>query len=232
MKQLSCVAIDDEPLALELIEEYISRIPSLQLKQTFEDAISGSEYLKSNKVDLLFVDINMPDITGIDLVKSLPEKPMIIFTTAYRHFAVEGFELQALDYLVKPIEFDRFKKAVDKALDFQTYRAATTSVQQQSLYVHSEYRMIKIEVSDIEYIESMEDYIKIYLVDNPKPILTLMTMKKAMEKLPQEEFTRIHRGYIVNNKFVKSIQNKKVQLRSTELPIGNTYGELLAKWSK
>src|SRR4051794_5676369 len=116
--QIKCVAIDDEPLALNLIKEYTNRFPSLRLVQTFDDAISGAEFLRSNQVDLLFIDINMPDISGIELVRSLKEKPMIIFTTAYRKFAFEGFELDALDYLLKPIEFERFEKAVNKAIDY------------------------------------------------------------------------------------------------------------------
>lgn len=233
MKQLTCVAIDDEPLALDLISEYISKLPVLNLKEAFEDAISGSEYLKQHQIDLLFVDINMPDISGIDLVRSLPQKPMIIFITAYRNFAVEGFELQAVDYILKPIEFDRFKQAVEKAVDFQAYRlAADKNQQQESLYVYSEYRMIKIVVDEIEYIESMEDYIKIHLVDHPKPVLTLMTMKKVLEKLPQEGFTRIHRSYIVRDQYIKSIHNRKVQLKSIELPLGASYTDILTKWSR
>lgn len=233
MKQLTCVAIDDEPLALELIEQYVSRFPSLKLLKTFEDAISGSEFIQRNPVDLLFVDINMPDITGIELVRSLEVKPIIIFTTAYKNFAFEGFELQALDYLLKPIDFARFSKAVDKALDFYNYRSASAKHQQQdSLYVYSEYHMIKINMDEIEYIESMEDYIKIYLIDQPKPILTLMTLKKVLEKLPAENFSRIHRSYIVNQQQIKSIHNKKIQVKSTELPIGNSYSDIISKWSR
>jgi two-component system LytT family response regulator len=233
MKQLTCIAIDDEPLALELLEQYISRFPSLKLLHTFEDAISGSEFIKGNQVDLLFVDINMPDISGIELVKSLDPKPMIIFTTAYKNYAFEGFELQAVDYLLKPIDFDRFSKAVEKAVDFHRYKSTPTqTTEQKNLYVYSEYRMIRIDLQDIEYIESMEDYIKIFLTSQPKPVLTLMTLKKVLEKLPPENFCRIHRSYIVALPHIKSIHNKKVQLRSAELPIGNSYSEIINRWSK
>jgi len=185
--QLKCVAIDDEPLALELMKKYISSFPALQLINTFEDAISGAEFLKQTKIDLLFIDINMPDISGVDLVRALADKPMIIFTTAYKNYAFEGFELQAIDYLLKPIDQKRFAAAVNKAVEYAEYKNAEKSIGDESLYVHSEYRTIKINISDIEYIESMQDYIKIYLVNNPKPILTLLTLKNALEKLKQEK---------------------------------------------
>src|SRR3954463_6165937 len=162
MTKLKCIAIDDEPLALELIKKYAERIPALQLLYTFSDAMTGAEYLSKNNVDVLFVDINMPDITGIELVRSLEKKPMVIFTTAYKNYAFEGFELEALDYLLKPIDFERFSKAVDKALDYYKYKNSTvTDDNAASLYVYSEYRMVRIDLKDIEYIESMEDYIKI-----------------------------------------------------------------------
>lgn len=233
MKQLTCIAIDDEPLALNLIEEYVSRLPSLKMLKTFDDAISGSEYIKANPVDVLFVDINMPDITGIELVRSLEKKPMIIFTTAYKNFAYEGYELQAIDYLLKPIDFDRFNKAVEKAVDYFHYKNATQKeTEQGSLYVYSEYRMIKIELGDIEYIESMEDYIKIHLQSQPKPVLTLMPLKKILEKLPEANFKRVHRSYIVALGKIKSIHNKKIQLKSAEIPIGNSYSDVVGQWSK
>jgi two-component system LytT family response regulator len=233
MKQLTCIAIDDEPLALNLIEGYVSKLPALKLLKTFEDALYASEFLQNNQVDLLFVDINMPDINGIELVRSLTVKPMVIFTTAYKNFAFEGFELQALDYLLKPIDFTRFSKAVEKAVDFYQYKTvALRQPDAESLYVYSEYRMIKIELNNIEYIESMEDYIKIHLLDQPKPILTLMALKKVLEKLPEDRFKRIHRSYVVALQQIKSIHNKKVQLKSAELPVSNSYYDLISKWSQ
>ncbi|KLT64882.1 LytTR family DNA-binding domain-containing protein [Pedobacter sp. BMA] len=221
---LRCVAIDDEPLALELIKTYVARFPGLQLIQVFEDALSGAEYLKQNPVDLLFVDVNMPDITGVELVRSLVASPMIIFTTAYRNYAFESYELQAIDYLLKPIDFSRFTAAVEKAIDFYKYKSATQeSISDESIYVYSEYKMIKILLRDIEYIESMGDYLKIYLSGNEKPILTLMTMKKILEKLPEDSFARVHRSFIVALAKIKSIHNRKVNLSSAELPIGDAY---------
>jgi len=229
---IRCVAIDDEPPALMLIREYAARCPELQLLQSFDDAISGGKFLQQNSIDLLFIDINMPDITGLDLVRSLEEKPMIIFTTAHKKFAIDGFELDAIDYLLKPISFDRFSKAVNKATEFFEYRKKSAIEETESLFVYSEYRMIKIPLTDIEYIESLEDYIRINLVTG-KPIMTLMTMKKVLEKLPGSKFSRIHRSYIVAAGKVKSIQNRKAKLSSSvELPISDSYLDFIDEWKK
>ncbi len=220
---LTCIAIDDEPLALELISTYVSRIPGLQLLEVFEDAISGAAYLQQKPVELLFLDINMPDISGIDLARSLVQKPMIIFTTAYKQFAFEGFELEAIDYLLKPIHFKKFTKAAEKALTLKNYKSSALTAQEDAFfYVHSEYRMVKILLKDIEYIESMEDYIKIHL-SGQKPVLSLLSLKKTMLLLPAEQFVRIHRSFIVPVSKVKSIQNKKIQLSTVLLPIGEVY---------
>ncbi len=231
MNKLKCIAIDDEPLALSLIRSYVARFPSLELINTFEDAISGAEYLQRHSVDLLFVDINMPDITGIDLVRSLDPRPMVIFTTAYKNFALEGFELEALDYLLKPIDQARFKKAVDRAIDFYAYKHPSTSnAQQDHLYVFSEYRQVKINLAEVEYMESMEDYVKIYSTGQPKPVITLVTLKKMLEKLPQDRFKRIHRSYIIAVDKVKFIHNRKLSLTEAELPIGESYTESVRHW--
>jgi DNA-binding LytR/AlgR family response regulator len=230
--QLKCVAIDDEPLALELLQEYISRFPQLKLVHTFDDAISAVELLRNTKVDLLFIDINMPDITGIDLVRSLQEKPLVIFTTAHKQFAIEGFELDAVDYLLKPINFDRFTRAVHKAIDYYKYKNTPSQEENDSLFVHSEYKLVKIPLNDIEYIESLEDYIKIHIAGT-KPVLTLLSMKKVLDKLPADKFQRIHRSYIVSVSRVKSIQNRKVQLSSAvELPISDSYVQFINNWKK
>ncbi|WP_259067151.1 LytR/AlgR family response regulator transcription factor [Mucilaginibacter sp. X4EP1] len=230
--QLKCIAIDDEPLALEIMQRHIAEFTALKLMHVFEDAISAAEYLKQHPVDLLFIDIDMPDITGIDLVRSLTDRPMVIFTTAYKKFAYEGFELEALDYLLKPITIERFSAAVNKAVDYVKYRQSERSDADESIYVHSEYRMIKINIKEIEYIESMQDYIKIYLCGVEKPVLTLLPMKSALEKLPAGQFARIHRSYIVARKHVRSIHNRKVQLKSIELPVGNNYTDFIKSWSK
>ncbi|MBO9199612.1 MULTISPECIES: LytR/AlgR family response regulator transcription factor [Niastella] len=230
--QLKCIAIDDEPLALELLQEYISRFPQLKLVHTFDDAISAVELLRNTRVDLLFIDINMPDITGIDLVRSLHEKPIVIFTTAHKQFAIEGFELDAVDYLLKPINFDRFTRAVNKAIDYFKYKSTPAQEENDSLFVHSEYKLVKIPLNEIEYIESLEDYIKIHITGT-KPVLTLLSMKKVLEKLPADKFQRIHRSYIVAVSRVKSIQNRKVQLSTgVELPISDSYVQFINNWKK
>ena len=228
---IRCIAIDDEPPALVLLKEYISQCPGLQLLQTFDDAITGGEYLQQNPVDLLFIDINMPDITGLDLVRLLEEKPMIVFTTAHKKFAIDGFEMDAVDYLLKPISFDRFLKAVNKATEYFDYKRKSKE-EPESLFVYSEYRMVKILLADIEYIESLEDYIRINLTAG-KPVMTLMTMKKVLEKLPVNKFKRIHRSYIVATDKVKSVLNRKATLVSTtELPISDSYLDFIAEWKK
>ncbi|HEY8733898.1 MAG TPA: LytTR family DNA-binding domain-containing protein [Puia sp.] len=220
---VKCIAIDDEPLALELIREYVGRFPKLQLVQTFDDGISGSEFLKNSKIDLLFIDINMPDINGIDLIRSLSNKPLIIFTTAHRKFAIEGFELEAVDYLLKPISYDRFEKAIQKVIEYSAYKSLGLHDDSGVLFVRSEYRLIKINISDIEYIESLEDYVKIH-VGRDKYILTLMTLKGLLDKLPSNKFKRIHRSYIISLVHLRSILNRKAKLLSgLELPIGDSY---------
>ena len=208
------------------------QFPQLELIQTFDDAISGGEFLRNTKIDLLFADINMPDITGLDLVRALDERPMIIFTTAHKKFAHEGFELDAIDYLLKPVTFERFSKAVRKAIDYYNYKARTVNEATDNLFVYSEYRMIKIDVNEIEYIESLEDYIRIHVV-NSKSVLTLMPLKKVLEKLPQDKFRRIHRSYVVAIDKVTSVQNRKAKLTSSqELPISNTYSGFIDEWKK
>ena len=231
MMPIKCVLIDDEPLALEILKQYIQQFPQLELVKSFEDAIEGGSYLKNNPVDLLFIDINMPDIKGTDLVKNLPPGPMIIFTTAYKNYALEGFELDAIDYLLKPIAFERFTKAVQKAISFYQFKK-TTQADGGSLFVRSEYQLVKIDFNEIEYIESVEDYIRIY-VTNGKPVMTLMTMKAVLDKLPQNGFARIHRSYIVSLSKIKSVVNRKVTLHSgRELPISNSYVDFIKEWAR
>lgn len=227
---ITCIAIDDEPPALLLLTQYIAQFNQLQLVHTFSDAISGSEYLRNNLVDLLFIDINMPDITGLDLVKSLEQKPMIVFTTAYKKFALEGFELDAIDYLLKPVSPERFAKAVNKAVEYHQFKNQTVPQPYEHLFVYSEYKMVKIAAADIVYIESLEDYIRIHLKNDTR-IMTLMTMKKVLDSLPPDKFSRIHRSYIVANEAVTTIHNRKATLSNEkELPISESYLDFIDKW--
>lgn len=226
--QLRWVAIDDEPPALDLLKSYAAKMPVLKMINVFDDAVAGAEFIRNNAVDLLFLDINMPDINGLDVLKSLDVKPLTIFTTAYKKFAFEGFELDAVDYLLKPFEFERFSKAISKALEKHEQKKAPKQQESDAIYVRSEYQLVKIELDSIEYIESLEDYLKINLVAG-KPLMTLMTLKAIIEKLPPEKFMRIHRSYIVPVAKIKSLNNRKVKLSTTELPVSDTYIEDLKK---
>lgn len=228
---LKCVLIDDEPLALEVLRQYLLHVPQVELVQSFSDVIAAEEFLNTRAVDLLFLDINMPDKKGTDLVRSLTKKPMIIFTTAYKNYAVEGFELDAIDYLVKPISQERFFKAVQKAVE----RSALTKPVQPDegiLLVRSEYHLVKINYADILYIESVEDYLKIY-TSNSRPVMTLMTMKAVLEKLPANSFARIHRSFIVPVAKVKRFINRKVTLvNDVVLPVSSSYLDVVRSWNK
>lgn len=228
---MKCIAIDDEPLALQVLQKYITAFPTIELVGTFDDAIEGAAFLKDNPVDLLFIDINMPDLSGLDLVSQLEVRPMVIFTTAHKKFAHEGFELEALDYLLKPITTERFERAVNKALEQYQFRKSLLNEPAESVIVRSEYKMIKILLSDIEFIEGMEDYIKIHLLSSKHPVLTLMSLKGILENLPENRFSRIHRSYIVPDTLVKSIQNKKVKLLTDrELPVSDSYLDFIERW--
>lgn len=227
--QIKCVAIDDEPLALELLKEYIARFPALKLVHAFDDVLAASEFLREHPVDLLFIDINMPDISGIDLVRSLSEKPIVIFTTAHKEFAHEGFELDALDYLLKPIHPERFERAVNKVLTYFQYTQKVKPDADEALFVRSEYQLVRIELDEIEYIESVDDYLKIHRT-NGRPVMTLMTLKAILEKLPDSRFKRIHRSYVVPINKIRSLSNRKVQLTSTELPVSDRYASFLKDW--
>lgn len=231
MDKLRCVAIDDDPLALALTKSYINAIENLSLLQVFEDAIAAVEYLSRNTVDLLFLDVDMPEVSGIELYHSLAVKPMVIFTTAHKGFAFEGFELNAIDYLLKPIDLPRFKKAVQKAVDFYGYKTQKdTDSPNEHLFVYSEYKLIKVNVKEIVYLESMEDYVKIHL-NNGKMVLTLTTLKKVIDKLPADKFRRIHRSYVVAIKAVQSVANRKAQLSTgTILPISDSYASFVDEW--
>lgn len=225
---LKCIAIDDEPLALELLHSYARRMNVLDWQGSFDDAIKGLEWLQQHPVDLLFLDVNMPDITGIELARKLDSPPQIIFTTAYKEFAWEGFELEATDYLLKPFGFKRFEKAVEKATAVARQRESGTG--DHFILVKSEYRVVKVYLQDIEYIEGLEDYIKIN-IRNERPVLTLQTLKSMLEKLPAGQFRRIHRSYIVPVNKIKAILNKKVQLHSgKELPVSDSYLDFIRNW--
>lgn len=228
--QIRCVIIDDEPLAIDVLKQYVGQTSWLQLLASFDDAVAGRAYLEANAVDLLFVDINMPDLQGTELVRGLLQKPMVVFTTAYKNYALEGFELDAVDYLVKPVAYERFAKAAQKAKEYFDLRKAAKP-EADALFVRAEYQLLKINFSDIEYIESVEDYIKIH-VSNGRPVMTLMTMKAVLDKLPPSQFARIHRSYIVPLAKIRSVVNRKVSLSAVELPVSSSYVDFIREWTK
>ena len=198
------LAIDDEPLALQQLATYIKKIPFLELVAECQSAIEAKEILNNENIDAIFCDINMPDLNGMDFVKSLSTPPLIVFTTAYSEYAVEGFKVDAVDYLLKPFGLDDFKRAANRLqerLEVRQQEPATTIVSSEddSIFVKTDYRVVKIAISDIRYIEGMSEYLKIHLESQPKPIVTLLSMKK-MDEFLLSHFMRIHRSYIINVK--------------------------------
>jgi DNA-binding LytR/AlgR family response regulator len=219
-----CVAIDDEPLALELIKSYVGQVPDLQLAATFTDTTRARTFLEENAVDLLFLDIQMPDETGLQFIANLHVKPMVIFSTAFSEYAVEGFNLDAIDYLVKPFEFERFQKAVSKAMDLYDYRQ-NKEINEGYLFVKYNYQWNKIFFKDIELIEALDDYIKIF--SSNKPMLVHMSMKSVLEKLPAQKFVRVHRSYIVPVDKIKSWNKNSITVADRNIPVSYTYQKQL-----
>jgi DNA-binding LytR/AlgR family response regulator len=224
---IRCIALDDEPLALQLLKEYIGKISFLELAGAYPDALAVKELIEKEKIDLLFLDIQMPDINGIRFYESLVHKPMVIFTTAYSQYAVEGFNVNAIDYLLKPFEYDRFLKSVYKAREYYEF-IRTQEIQLTSIFVKSDYQLVKINLKDVLFIEGLDDYIRIYLSGN-KSVLTLMSLKAIAEKLPAQEFMRIHRSYIVPLSRIEKVGGKKIEIAGKEIPIGVSYAEEFAK---
>jgi DNA-binding LytR/AlgR family response regulator len=220
---IQAIAIDDEPPALRIIENFCSRIDFIQLKKTFTRPTEALEYLKQNDIDLIFLDIQMPSMTGIDVCRNLKSETMVIFTTAYSEFAVEGFNLNAVDYLLKPYTFDRFLQAAQKAQ--KAYNSTNEPEKEnRQLLIKADYSLIKVDTSDILFIEGLDDYLKIHL-NNRKPIVARMTMKGILESLP-ESFIRVHRSFIVSLNKIQSVRNKTIYLEpSAEIPIGNSFEE-------
>ena len=222
------LAIDDEPLALQQLAAYIKKITFLELVAECQSAIEAKEILNNENIDAIFCDINMPDLNGMDFVKSLSTPPLIVFTTAYSEYAVEGFKVDAVDYLLKPFGLDNFKRAANRLqerLEVRQQEPSTTiaSSEDDSIFVKTDYRVVKIAISDIRYIEGMSEYLKIHLESQPKPIVTLLSMKKMEEFLPSH-FMRIHRSYIIILKKIQEVNKNRVIMDSeTFLPIGDNY---------
>jgi DNA-binding LytR/AlgR family response regulator len=223
---ITCIAIDDEPLALRQIEGYIQKTPFLSLKGSFESALEATEFLQVETTDLMFVDINMPDISGLDFVKSLQSPPKVVFTTAYSEYAVEGFRVDALDYLLKPIDYAMFLKSANKAKTwFGKLQNKEVKVEGNGefLFIKSEYKIVRIILDDIKFIEGKGEYIRIHLV-NQKPIMSLISLTRVENHLPEEKFMRVHRSYIVNLKRITTIDRSRIVFDNKEyIPVSDQY---------
>ncbi|RDV16614.1 DNA-binding response regulator [Pontibacter diazotrophicus] len=236
---LRCIAVDDEPLALDIIESYISKLPFLQLVRTCSSATEAMQVLQEEKVDLMFLDIEMPELTGIQFLNILKNQPLIIFTTAYPDYALEGFNQDAVDYLLKPIPFDRFLKAVTKAQErlqrngkaaeaAPAAPAAHAAQEHDFMFVKADYKTIRVDFKDILWIEGLKDYIIIQTKD--QKIITLLSMNKMMEKLSDAKFLRVHRSFIVSLQKIDSIEKSRIRIGNKEVPIGEVYKEQFLKW--
>lgn len=223
---LTCYIIDDEPLAIEVIESHVSKIDGLEIKATFQNAVKAFQELRNNTVDVLFLDIQMPRLTGIEFLRTLKNPPKVIFTTAYREYALEGFELDVIDYLLKPVSFERFLKAVNRVFDSMdapvSSQVNTDAVDEHHyVFVPSDKKNVKICLEEILFIESKRDYILIKTKN--KEVTTYQTITYMEERLPSDQFVRVHRSFIINLKKIESWSNNEVELADITIPIGRTY---------
>lgn len=228
---IRCILVDDEPLALVQLQKYVERVPFLECVKACSCATEAIEALSNEEVDAMFVDINMPDINGLQLVGSLSNPPMVVFTTAYSEYAIEGFRLDAVDYLLKPFSFESFMKAVNKVHELYALRHRAQqgyteegTVTDDCFFVKSDYRILRIPIADIKYIESMSEYVRIYVEGYTKPIISLISMKKIEEYLPSASFMRVHRSYIVNLKKIMEVSRMRIVYNGDIfVPIGDMY---------
>lgn len=226
---IKVIAIDDEPLALKQLETYISKVPFFSIAASCSNALEAREYLEDNDADAMFLDINMPDISGLEFVRMLPKKPLIVFTTAHPQYAIEGFKTDAVDYLLKPFSFSEFLTSAEKV---KTRLEQIRAVQESSegtrsddfVFFKMDYKIIKVYVDDIIYAESMSEYIKIHLENEKTPMLVLMSIPKLLGKLPQNRFARTHRSYMVNLSKIKEVSKGVVLLENGKIiPVGDNY---------
>ncbi|HEX2936717.1 MAG TPA: LytTR family DNA-binding domain-containing protein [Bacteroidales bacterium] len=219
--QINCIVIEDEPLAIKKLTGFISRVEYLQLSRTFDNAIDAISYLKENPVDLIFLDIQMEEFTGIQFLETIRQRPQVIITTAYDKYAVKGYELDVADYLLKPFTFERFIQSVEKI--HKTISEKPTAASVQYIFVKTEYRLEKINVSDILYIQGMNEYLRI--VTDEKKIMTRQTFKSIEELLPKDNFIRVHKSYLVAIDKVESIERNRIKIQKMLIPISETYKE-------
>jgi len=245
---VNCLAVDDESLALDLLEDNIRKVPFLNLVARCRNAFEAVEHLRREPIDLIFLDIQMPGLTGVQFLQSLgPNPPMVVFVTAYEEYALEGFNLDVVDYLLKPVSFERFLKAINKAHELHHLRHAsppTAEGQPETatapeptahpaggdyLFVNADYSLVKIRLSDITYVEGLKDYVKIYQESQSRPVITRLTMKALEEKLPTGRFLRVHKSYIVSLDKIESIRNLRIKIGAMQIPISEHYSEAFFK---
>ena len=222
---MNCIALDDEPLALDIIEAYVKKHPELNLIARCNNADEASKVLNSQHIYLMCLDIQMQGVTGLNFVRSLKNKPLFMFTTAYSEYAIDGFELDAIDYLLKPIAYDRFEKAIEKAKEYYTIKnnsgLTESDLENDFIFVKANQQLIKLAYGEILYVEAFADYVKIFL--NDRKIVTLQTMKKMEAKLPSDIFSRVHRSFIVNRKAVQSFSTSVCEVNGEKIPVGKNY---------
>lgn len=228
---LTCIAIDDEPLALELLEDNISKLPYLHLAASCSNALEALKILEQQPADLIFLDIQMPGLTGLQFIQSITQKPMFILITAYEKYALQGFNLDVVDYLLKPVALERFIKACNKAKDLYDLRMRqkehTGDAEPDYFFINVDYSLMKLVYADIMYIEGLKDYMKIYLHSSTKPVIARMSMKAMEEQLPAAKFMRVHKSYIVSKNFITAIRKNNIFIEKIEIPVGDTYKDSL-----
>lgn len=224
--KIKTIAIDDEPLALKLVSEYIRKTPYLELVGAFDNPLDAIDFLSGHEAELIFVDIQMPDLTGIEFTRTLEDEHKIIFTTAYEKYALEGFKLNAIDYLLKPFSYEEFLKAAGKAhklAELEANSAPTIEANNQFLFLKSEYKIRRINFNDILYIEGLKDYIKVFTTGEDKPVLSLNSIKSLEQKLPEDKFMRVHRSFIVNLEKIETIERSRIIFGKTYIPVSDQY---------
>ncbi len=241
---MNCLAVDDESLALDLLEDNIRKVPFLNLVARCRNAFEAMEHLRREPIHLIFLDIQMPGLTGVQFLQSLgPNPPMVIFVTAYEQYALEGFNLDVVDYLLKPVSFERFLKAVTKAHELHHLRLEArheapnltapelpaVAPPGDFLFVNADYSLVKIRLSDITYVEGLKDYVKIYQEGQTRPVITRLTMKALEEKLPTARFLRVHKSYIVSLDKIESVRNLRIKMGAAQIPVSEHYSEAFFK---
>jgi len=227
------IAIDDEPLALQLVTGYIEKTPALSLAGSFDNPLDATEFLSNNEVDLIFVDIQMPDLSGIEFTRLLEKGPKIIFTTAFEQYALEGYKLEIVDYLLKPFSYEEFLSAVQKAqrlIGLEQRDQNKVEVRNEFLFLKSEYKIKRINFNDIQYIEGMKDYVKVFTSSDSKPVLSLTSLKILENKLPAGRFMRVHRSFIVNLEKINTIERSRIVFGKVYIPVSDQYKDKFQKF--